>query len=213
MKNLKILSYSRITDDFVSLNGDLILRRSASDELNNVARHWLSEIYSKIGMEYPKFFKMDLLCKAGTMAAELVMRSLNMVNDEVKENWAVLCFNAAGSLDDDRTYQQTIQTKENFFPSPAVFVYTLANIVSGEIAIRHHLRGESSCFVLEDFSAPVISLAFEDALDTADFGLGGWIEFDKGHCDVLICAVGTGNQAELTDFSAENLNSIYQKKY
>lgn len=213
MKNLKILSYSRITDDFVSLNGDLFLQRSASDEPNDVAKHWFSEIYRKIGMDFPKFFKMDRLCKAGTLAAELVMRSLNLVNDAVKENWAVLCFSAAGSLDDDRTYQQTIQTKENFYPSPAVFVYTLANIVSGEIAIRHHLRGESSCFVLEKFSAPVLSRAIEDALDTAEFVLGGWIEFDKGHCDVLLCAVGAGNQAELTDFSAENLNSIYQKKY
>ena len=51
MKNLKILSYSRITDDFVSLNGDLILCRYDSDEPNDVAKHWFLESYNKIWME------------------------------------------------------------------------------------------------------------------------------------------------------------------
>src|SRR3712207_7721599 len=37
---------------------------------------------------------------------------------------------------------------EQFFPSPSVFVYTLPNIVTGEIAIRNHYHGETHFFVI-----------------------------------------------------------------
>ena len=35
------------------------------------------------------------------------------------------------------------------FPSPALFVYTLPNIVTGEIAIRNKYAGETGAYVLE----------------------------------------------------------------
>ena len=57
-----------------------------------------------------------------------------------------------GCYANDCRYQRTI-TDENYFPSPAVFVYTLANIVTGEIAIRHHYQGETSCFVVQEYEA------------------------------------------------------------
>ena len=35
--------------------------------------------------------------------------------------------------------------------SPALFVYTLPNIVIGEICIRHHFKGENAFFVFKQF--------------------------------------------------------------
>ena len=54
--------------------------------------------------------------------------------------------NADASLDTDIKYLAT--TKE--LPSPSVFVYTLPNIMIGEICIRNHFKGESFFFISEN---------------------------------------------------------------
>ena len=36
--------------------------------------------------------------------------------------------------------------------SPAIFVYTLANIVAGEIAIKHKIQGETTFFISESYN-------------------------------------------------------------
>jgi 3-oxoacyl-[acyl-carrier-protein] synthase-1 len=65
-----------------------------------------------------------------------------------------------------------------FFPSPSVFVYTLPNIVTGEIAIRNKFYGETSFYVLEhQDDAEINRLIAEAALDTATHSvIGGWLE-------------------------------------
>ena len=54
------------------------------------------------------------------------------------------------------------------FPSPALFVYTLPNIVAGEIAIRNKYEGETSAYVLEEFNRDMIDAivkqAFQDRI-------------------------------------------------
>ena len=62
----------------------------------------------------------------------------------------------------DRNYVATMKD----FPSPSLFVYTLPNIVAGEIAIRNKYAGETSAFVLEKYDEKAISelvrQAFQD---------------------------------------------------
>ena len=94
----------------------------------------LAQLYRNIGMSYPKFFKMDRLCKAGILGAEMLLKDYDFDHENVKADWGIVLMNSASSLDNDRRYQETIAT-DNYYPSPAVFVYTLANIVTGEIAI------------------------------------------------------------------------------
>lgn len=134
-----------ITNDEVSIDGQTILTRNHDDS------DWPSTIYRGIGMQYPKFFKMDNLCKAGTLAAEVLLKEIDFPREEVKDDWAIVLMNSASSLDDDRRYQQTIADKDNYYPSPAIFVYTLANIITGEMAIRHKIGGETSFYVLPSF--------------------------------------------------------------
>ena len=141
-----ILSSCRITDDCVVADGKTILMRTCEK-----GSAWLNTVYRTLGIQYPKFFKMDNQAKAGFLAAEVVMR--NAETSAAREDYSVVCLNNASSIDDDRIYQQTISDKENFFPSPAVFVYTLANIVTGEIAIRNKIFGETSFYIYETFSA------------------------------------------------------------
>ena len=100
----------------------------------------LVELYRRYAGDYPKFFKMDTLSRLGFIAAELLLK------DEQVE--AVILANRSASIKNDTDYLATI-TDDNYYPSPALFVYTLPNIVTGEIAIRHHIQGETSFYILD----------------------------------------------------------------
>src|SRR5690606_41290579 len=84
---------------------------------------------------------MDALSKLAFMASEMVLR------DEENKNTALVFANRSSSLDTDMKYQESISSAENYFPSPAVFVYTLPNICLGEISIRHQLQTENAFLV------------------------------------------------------------------
>lgn len=175
-----IVQSCQITQDEVWINGTPLLKRDDDSD-------WLSHIYHTIGMQYPKFFKMDNLCKAGTLAAELVLKEEQFDRENGKEDWAILLMNSASSLDDDRKYQQTIAQSDNYYPSPAIFVYTLANIVTGEIAIRHKINGESSFYIFEKSSTETMNeLVAQTFLDHPSLThlICGWTDVDNENIDV-----------------------------
>lgn len=136
----------------------------------------IAGLYREFVGDYPKFFKMDSLCKLGFIGAELLLKDISA---EEKENAAIILFNRNGSLITDRNYQKTI-SDDNYFPSPALFVYTLANIVTGEIAIRHKIYGESSFYVLESKDADMMNDIVNNACLTSSptFILTGWVDYD-----------------------------------
>lgn len=102
---------------------------------------------------YPKFFKMDTLCRLGFLAVERLLQTIRTQNPNFvldSEHCAVILASRSASLKNDTDYQTTIADRANYYPSPALFVYTLPNIVTGELAIRHHLYGETACYVLDN---------------------------------------------------------------
>lgn len=138
----------------------------------------LNSIYRSLIGNYPKFFKMDSLCKLGFIAAELLLKDIPLTE---KENGAIILFNRNGSLITDRNYQETINSNDNYFPSPALFVYTLANIVTGEIAIRHKIYGESSFYILDKEDWEEMDAIVENAYLTSkpNFVLTGWVDYEN----------------------------------
>jgi len=138
----------------------------------------LSALYRQYVGNYPKFFKMDLLCKLGFIASELLLQAEQAERFVPREDRAVILFNQTSSLHADSAFQTTIQQADNFFPSPSVFVYTLPNIVTGEIAIRNKYYGESNFFVLperqDNTMAQIIGHAFQDRMTNSL--LAGWME-------------------------------------
>ncbi len=172
----------QITPDSVLLDGKPLA-------VEGMGRTLLSYLYRKHVGDYPKFFKMDTLCRLGFVASELLLQAEvgrealhggagYMERFVSREDRAVLLFNRSGSFCDDCHYQATIQDADNYFPSPSVFVYTLPNIVTGEIAIRNKYLGETSFYVLESRDdrhiARVIDEAFMDGVTRSV--LGGWLE-------------------------------------
>lgn len=111
----------------------------------------VNELYKKVFKSpYPKFHKMDSVCKSALLAVE----KLDLpASSEPNENIDIIAFTATGCLETDLKYTSTLQP-DNFFPSPAIFVYTLPNILCGETAIRHKIMGESSLYAVKDESDP-----------------------------------------------------------
>ena len=105
----------------------------------------LSELYHRFVGDYPKFYKMDTLARLGFIAAELLVRA---EGDADTSDRAVIMANRHASIKNDTDYLHSI-APDNYYPSPALFVYTLPNIVTGEIAIRHHYYGETAFYILE----------------------------------------------------------------
>ena len=54
---ISVISECKINDDSVILNGQTIITRTGESD------NWMADIYHSIGMQYPKFFKMDNLCQ------------------------------------------------------------------------------------------------------------------------------------------------------
>ena len=135
----------------------------------------LTAIYKARNMGYPKFYKMDPLCRLGFIGAELL---LNNSKDIDGDHHAVVVIGHSGSFADDLRYQETIRNTDNYYPSPAIFVYTLANIVSGEIAIRHKLYGESSSYLIDSYDSENITTLLTSPFDDPEVDriTGGWIE-------------------------------------
>ena len=115
---------------------------------------------------------MDNLSKLAFLASELILK------EENSKNIALVFANKSSSLDTDLTYQKSINSKGDYFPSPAVFVYTLPNICIGEISIKHQLHSENAFFVLDEFDENFLNIYAEDLLQSqkTEKVLVGWTE-------------------------------------
>ncbi|MFA5752471.1 MAG: hypothetical protein WC910_05335 [Bacteroidales bacterium] len=201
----KITAYCRITDHQVILNGKKLEIAFSGDP--GTSR--LTEIYRYLDAGYPKFHKMDNLSKAGFLASEMVLQALDYDRETPDGSTSVVFANKSASLDDDKRFQETINPDSNY-PSPAVFVYTLPNIVTGEVAIRNKILGETSFFILEDFDAEKMHIFIEWAFSSPGISrvLCGWTEYIDNHCDVLVMMVDKESSQGM-DYNTLNINQLY----
>lgn len=137
----------------------------------------LTSLYRQMIGNYPKFYKMDGLSRLGFVASEIL---LNAEKGETDEERAIIFFNHSSSIASDRNYKESINDKNNYFPSPSIFVYTLPNIVTGEIAIRNHFHGETSFFILPDKDERMMEEILQASCrdDQSKSFLTGWIDYE-----------------------------------
>lgn len=143
----------------------------------------LKALYHTCVGNYPKFYKMDALCKLGFIASELLLeaesRSEGIERFVEREDRAVVCIGRTASLYTDNLYQQTIRYSEDYYPSPSTFIYTLPNILTGEIAIRNHYHGET-LYLLQDTPRDVKKLMAQVFSDAGTHSvIGGWVEMEN----------------------------------
>ena len=143
----------------------------------------LTALYKQIMGNYPKYYKMDGLCRLGFVASELLLkaeRDESSFTEDTNKTRAIVFFNRSSSIASDKKYLASIAEKDNYFPSPSVFVYTLPNIVTGEIAIRNGYHGETSFYILphknELLMQDIIETTFMDEQTTSV--LTGWLDYE-----------------------------------
>ena len=112
----------------------------------------LLSAYQHFDLNYPKFYKMDNLSKLGWLTSEILLNG-DFEKDRYKpEEVGLILANKNSSLDDDIKYWESVKD----VASPSLFVYTLPNIVIGEICIRNHFKGEHAFYIQDDFDADFI---------------------------------------------------------
>ncbi|MBQ8608461.1 MAG: 3-oxoacyl-ACP synthase [Bacteroidaceae bacterium] len=138
--------------------------------------NWLYK--NKIG-NYPKYYKMDGLARLGFIASEIILTQENQERFIRNEKRAVILFNKSGTIHADKEYLETISDTDNYFPSPSEFVYTLPNIVNGEIAIRNGYCGETCFYILPEKNTEIITRILQASFldENIETILAGWIEY------------------------------------
>ncbi|WP_091391687.1 3-oxoacyl-ACP synthase [Flavobacterium noncentrifugens] len=201
-KKTYIQAFCTIENNKIVLNGETVFESE-----NTGFADFSKKAYQHFEIGYPKFFKMDNLSKLAFLGSELLLKAQNP-NDE--NNTALLFANKSSSLDTDVKYQNSISDKENYFPSPAVFVYTLANICLGEISIRHQLKSENSFFIFDAFNAAFMADYANILIETqkAKNVLCGWTEFFGEDYKAFLYLVGNEGAIENTK---QNLEILYNK--
>ncbi|WMJ72398.1 hypothetical protein RCC89_04365 [Cytophagaceae bacterium ABcell3] len=145
--NIGVSSYCQISPTGVFKNGVRLMKNEwPSNSFNEYARG----IYDFLNIAYPKYFKMDELCKLAFLATEVLLSNCKL-RDSAET--AIVIGNKHSSLASDEKHFESYKNRGHYYPSPAVFVYTLPNIMLGEICIRNRIFGENSCFIMEDYDA------------------------------------------------------------
>lgn len=127
------------------------IKVDAQIELNSDYKEFslfIREAYKNLGDNNPKFYKMDDMCKIGYVATAYLLKGKpSYYPTEI----GIVLGNSSSSLHTDIKHQLIIDKDGDAAASPAVFVYTLPNLVLGEICIRYKIQGENTFFVSKEY--------------------------------------------------------------
>ena len=152
---------------------------------------------------------MDNLSKLGWLTSEILLE-----DSFIKENYqpgdtGLILSNASSSMDTDRKYMASVAD----FPRSSLFVYTLPNIVTGEICIRNNFKGEDAFFLFDAFNAGFIENYVSSLLDNniLQVCICGWIELlgEDYKAALFLVEKLTGNKA--LSFTKEQMNNIFDE--
>lgn len=212
MKKTTIISgYCSIRNKKVVVDGKQVFE-CPSENFGGIA----AAIYRHFSISYPKFHKMDNLGKLGFLSAELLLEGRNINEKYPGDQIGIILMNSASSLDTDRRHQETIKNRSEYFPSPALFVYTLPNVVIGEICIRHKFFGEGNFFVMERFNPSFMTDYLTQLIDNniVECCIAGWVEIDGDNFESVLFLVEKtrGTETGIVNFEAASIELIYNRK-
>jgi len=200
--NNYIIAHCQIINSTVYKNGEQLFKSWATN-----AQDVFTEIYQHLNLNYPKFYKMDGISKLGWLASEILLQGNGNIKQAKPPDVGLMLANTNASLDTDIKYLQTVHD----FASPGLFVYTLPNIVAGEICIRNNFKGENAFFIFDEFNAAFTEQYVNYLLDNniLEFCICGWIEVLKESYKAVLFLAGKTPTGSL--FSKENMNDIFNR--
>jgi hypothetical protein len=198
-----ITGFCSINNGIVAKNGDTIFDHEG--DLPGL----LLATYQHLQLTYPKFYKMDNLSKLGWLAAEFLLKDTFNKDEYQPEDTGVILANANSSLDDDVKYWDSIKD----VASPSLFVYTLPNIVIGEICIRNHFKGEQAFYIQPEFDAQFIAQQVDYLLDKniMQSCICGWVDVFEQEYKAVLFLVEKKKTATSVIFSTEKMSEIFNK--
>jgi hypothetical protein len=197
-----ISSHCHIRQQILRYNGEVIFK---SDQGN--LDSFLTDAFQSLKIAYPKFYKMDRLSKLGLLASELLMKGSSTKQEYSANQIALVLSNAHASLDTDVRYQESTKT----MASPSLFVYTLPNIVTGEICIRHGLKGENAFFVQPAFDPDFMAQYVNQLLSETktEMCLAGWVDVMGEHHDVFLYLAEKRRNGNAQEHTGAALQKLY----
>ncbi|MBC7901796.1 MAG: hypothetical protein H7Y27_00165 [Gemmatimonadaceae bacterium] len=201
---LDISAWCTIANNRIQKNGGELFRDDASIPVTD----FLVNAYKSFQLDYPKFYKMDGLSKLGWLAAEVLLKLENITERYSQGDIALVLSNRNSSLDTDIRYFETTKS----MASPALFVYTLPNIVMGEICIRHGFKGENALFVFEKFESAFLSRYVQNLVEANDCKacVCGWVDLLANNYNATLFLIEKSNTEKMGEFSPENIQNIYE---
>ncbi len=175
------------------------------------ASQFLTSGYRHAGFDYSRFYKMDHLSKLGWLSAEYLLASNEAARQRLQQmapqEICLLLMNANSSMDTDARYYPTVAQ----MASPALFVYTLPNIIVGEICIRQGWKGENMFLVSQKFDAAFFQQQVALLMQTAgnEACLCGWVEWLGEAYRSVLFLVEKNLAPQSAIFTTENIKSIY----
>lgn len=164
---MKIIAHSYVCPKGTYLNGKPVFAAGAEE-------NYLKAAYQQLETEYPKFYKMDVLSKMAFIGTELLLPHFPPGHD-LENDLQLIFANASASQYTDNLFVDSYEQQHN--PSPSLFVYTLPNIVTGELCIRHKWYGENCFFVEEAFHPAHFAAWSRQAFTKGNtLCLCGWVE-------------------------------------
>lgn len=200
-----ITTYCHILSNECWVNGRRISLPNANEDITKKLYHYLE-------LDYPKFFKMDRLTKIAFLGAEIIKKENTEVLTYKDDEIALLFSNAKSSAETDLNFQNTYEN--GGVPSPALFVYTLPNILLGEIAIRNKWYGESVFTISEDFDANYFSDYCTILLNKSEKAvLCGWININNENVETFLFFVEKKDLKQLhLHLNSEQLLELFHTK-
>ena len=153
---------------------------------------WKKYIYQSLSLEYSKFHKMDALAKMAMCGLKVIENEYDL-NHFNEEEVALIFANKSSSYFSDNKHFTNYKKLNTI--SPSDFVYTLPNILTGEIAIFKKWYGENVFFIQEEFDLEFfkeqINFYFYQGAKAC---LCGWIESKEGKEEAILFFVEKGDE-------------------
>lgn len=208
-----ITKTSHITSNKILSNGHVVF----SQEPANGFQDFIKAAFKELCAAYPKFYKMDSLCKLAFVASEVLLKDTNLTSTYPKDEIGLVFLNGTSTINTDKDHQRSIDDRGNYFPSPAVFVYTLPNIMLGEICIKNGFFGENALLISEKFESEVlyrqVSLLFENKRQQAC--IAGCADICNEHYEAFMMLIEPDsvfdNSKEMHTFAPVNIHKLYNR--
>jgi hypothetical protein len=137
------------------------------------------------------------------LTTEVLLVGTGLKERHAPDRIGLVLHNADASLDTDLRYAASVAVA----PSPSLFVYTLPNVVVGEVCIKNNFKGHNAFFIFEAYEPGFLHAHVREVLleGMADACLCGWTEVFGDRQEALLFLVERTAQGTGIPFSPEAL--------